>query len=278
VTPGDAATFQVTVGNTGPIVDELSLQVVGEPANWTTLDPPVQHLLPGARGTTTVHLQPPRRPTSTAGPTTIGLKVSSREDPTNPLIREGVVDVAPFENTVVSLQSPVARARTTASYLLRLSNQGNHAVAASAGAADPEGTLSFTVSPAEVAMQSGEDVTVTIRAHTGLLVIGRTRRVPFRITVLSDGPEPTTHEATFVQRPLLPWWLLPLAAIVGVALLSWLASLDPAAIAVLAAIAAAIVGVVRAVKKRRTPQIPGVTPPPGPTDTPPAPPPPPPPN
>lgn len=275
VTPGEEAVFPITVGNTGSLVDQVSLLVLGEPAGWAEVEPPVLHLLPGAEGHASVRLRPPRRPSCRAGSVTIGIKVVSREDPASAVIHEGVVEVGPFEDTAATLEPTVARARTGSEYHLTLSNQGNHAVLATVSAADPERVLSLSVAPTQLAMEPGQGGVASIRARARAIVIGRTRRLPFRVGVQVDGAEPTAVDATLVQQPLLPWWLLPVAAVVGVLLLLWLASLDPAALIVVLGIAAAAIGAVRAVLKRRRAASPPAAPP-GWPGGPPAPPPPPP--
>jgi hypothetical protein len=275
VTPGEEAVFPITVGNTGSLVDQVSLLVLGEPAGWAEVEPPVLHLLPGAEGQASVRLRPPRLPSCRAGSATIGIKVVSREDPASAVIHEGLVEVAPFEDTAATLQPTIARARTGAEYHLTLSNQGNHAVLATVSPSDPEGVLSLSVAPAQLAMEPGQGGVASIRARARAIVIGRTRRLPFRVGIQVDGAEPTAADATLVQQPLLPWWLLPVAAVVGVVFLLWLASLDPAALIVVLGMAAVAIGAVRvAVKRRRAVSRP-VTPP-GWPGGPPAPPPPPP--
>ena len=55
-----AATVEVRVRNTGTVVDEFTLDVLGDAAGWAAVEPPVLSLFPGAEGTANVVFRPPR--------------------------------------------------------------------------------------------------------------------------------------------------------------------------------------------------------------------------
>ena len=50
VEPGGTVTVAVKVRNTGTVVDEFVLDVLGDAAGWATVAPPAVNLFPGAEG------------------------------------------------------------------------------------------------------------------------------------------------------------------------------------------------------------------------------------
>src|SRR5205085_1351849 len=50
VEPGRSATCTLRVRNTGTVVDQLTLDVLGDAAAWATVSPPTLSLFPGADG------------------------------------------------------------------------------------------------------------------------------------------------------------------------------------------------------------------------------------
>jgi hypothetical protein len=47
-TPGDHATVQVRVRNSGSVVDQFNLEVLGDAKAWSTVDPPTLLFFPVA--------------------------------------------------------------------------------------------------------------------------------------------------------------------------------------------------------------------------------------
>ena len=48
VEPGAGASLEIRVRNTGQVVDQFSLDILGDAAPWTTVEPPSLSLFPGA--------------------------------------------------------------------------------------------------------------------------------------------------------------------------------------------------------------------------------------
>jgi hypothetical protein len=60
VDPGSTAAVPIRVRNTGSVVDQFTIQVLGEAAAWTVVAPPSVSLFPGAEETATITFTPPR--------------------------------------------------------------------------------------------------------------------------------------------------------------------------------------------------------------------------
>ena len=52
--PGGEVTCLVKVGNSGRVVDEFTISVVGSAAGYTVIEPPTLSLLPGTEGAAVV--------------------------------------------------------------------------------------------------------------------------------------------------------------------------------------------------------------------------------
>ena len=51
VAPGAQASVEIRIRNNGTVVDQFTLQVLGDAAAWATAEPPVVSLFPGAEQT-----------------------------------------------------------------------------------------------------------------------------------------------------------------------------------------------------------------------------------
>src|SRR4051812_45417499 len=101
VEPGATTTATMRVRNTGQVVDQFAIDVVGHCADWTTVEPKIVNLLPGSDVEVTITFAPARSPEVAAGVVPFGLRVISREDPAGSTVAEGSVEVAPFDDVQV---------------------------------------------------------------------------------------------------------------------------------------------------------------------------------
>lgn len=60
VRPGDEASCEITVRNTGHVVDSFHLEPLGALAAWMRVEPAQLPLMPGTEGTAVVYFEPPR--------------------------------------------------------------------------------------------------------------------------------------------------------------------------------------------------------------------------
>ena len=67
VEPGQTTTCQVSLANTGTIVEQFTIMMIGDVAPWTEADPPVVSLFPGGQQSVTLKFSPPRASTTRAG-------------------------------------------------------------------------------------------------------------------------------------------------------------------------------------------------------------------
>ncbi len=230
---GQEVTCSVVIRNSGGIVDQFVIDVVGEPGTWSTVEPATVNLLPEESTTVTVRFAPPRSADVPAGPSPFGVRVFSQEDPDGWVVEEGVIDVAGFADVTAEVVPPKVEAATRAKFKVAIDNRGNYPVVARLEAADPEGELDFRFQHTELLLEPDATTFVGLRARPrDRFLRGQPVRHRFQVSVTPAERPPVVAEATLVQRQLLPRWLVPaLIALLVLALLLagfWFAVLRPA--------------------------------------------------
>ena len=64
VTPGGSVDATVQVRNNGTLVDQFTVDVVGDAKEWTEIEPRIINLMPGQEGAVRVKFAPPRNSTA----------------------------------------------------------------------------------------------------------------------------------------------------------------------------------------------------------------------
>ena len=155
VLPGAVATCTVTVKNTGTVVDEFTIDVLGDAAAWAAAEPATFSLFPGAEGTATVVFRPPRAAATPAGELPFGVRARSQEDPAGSAVEEGVLDVGTFQDPFAELVPRTSRGSRGASHELAVDNRGNGRLNATVTAADQDQLLAFDVKPPGLVVEPG---------------------------------------------------------------------------------------------------------------------------
>jgi hypothetical protein len=232
VTPGAEAVAVVRVRNTGTVVDQFTIDVLGDAQPWAAAEPPVLSLFPGAEETARVLFRPPRSPEVPAGPTPFGIRVQSKEDPTGSVVEEGILDIEAFAETFAELAPRTSRGSRGAGHDLAIDNRGNSRLNATISAADPDRLLDFDVRPPGVVADPGTAAfaRVQVKARDSFWR-GTPKTRPFRVQVETPGAAPIGVDGTLLQEPILPPWFMRAVvgalALVVAALLFWLFFLQP---------------------------------------------------
>ena len=109
VEPGQTISIDIRVRNTGTVVDEFVLDVLGDAAGWAVVEPDSISLFPGAEGTAKAVCSPPRVASTPAGIVPFGLRARSREDPAGSAVEEGSVEVGAFQSPFAELVPRTSR-------------------------------------------------------------------------------------------------------------------------------------------------------------------------
>lgn len=232
VQPGTDVTTSLRVRNAGDVVDEFTFEVIGDAADWVSVEPPEVRLFPNAEQNVTVRFAPPRSPEAPAGPTPFGIRVASTEDPDRSVVEEGTIQVAPFSELFGELIPRVSKGRRKGTHDLALDNRSNHPVNVELVGYDQEDVLEVDVDPPQLQSEPGTAAFATVQVRPR----ERHWRGPaesraFQVEARPDSAAPLVVDGTMVQEAIIPSWL-PRAAmlllVVGLGLVAlWFAFLRP---------------------------------------------------
>src|SRR5262245_59268714 len=162
VQPGSQVALDCSITNTGQLVDEFHLQVLGEAARWAAVSEPIR-LMPGQEGVTRVVFSPPRAAATAAQAVIFGVQVSSTQDPEGTVVEEASLNVQAFADTSAELVPATSHGRRHARYELAIDNRGNQRLNAQLAAADAATALRFRFSPESVVVGPGNAAFARLR-------------------------------------------------------------------------------------------------------------------
>ncbi|MFI6226392.1 hypothetical protein ACIBCR_03610 [Micromonospora echinospora] len=232
VAPGGEVSCTVRVRNTASVVDQFTLDVVGDAGDWAEVEPPTMNLLPGTEEEARVTFRPPRSAKVPAGDVDFGVRVRGREDPDGSVVEESRVTVQPFVELAAELVPRTSHARRSGAHQLVVDNTGNTETTVEVLPTDPDLLLDFRVRPAAPVLRPGTATFVKLRVRPKKrFLLGPDRNLPFQVAVTRPDTEPITSDGMLVQRALLPAWsprVALVAVAVTVALVAlWFAVLKP---------------------------------------------------
>ncbi len=232
VTPGGEAVSEVRVRNSGTVVDQFTVEVLGDASAWAIVEPAVIPLFPGAEAVARIRFKPPKSSSVPARTVPFAVRIKSREDARASLVEEGTVEVGPFNDTFAELIPRTAKGRSRAHARLALDNRGNVRINARLTAADPDRKLNFTITPPALSSEPGTASFASVRmSPRQRFLTGPPKLNPYKVHVHQDGLPTITVDGTMQQEGLIPPWLIPaligLAALVLVLVLLWFVVLKP---------------------------------------------------
>ncbi|MGW4702116.1 COG1470 family protein [Streptomyces sp. NPDC004285] len=238
VTPGGTALTSLTVRNDGDIVEAYSLEVVGDCAAWTTVEPARVSLYPGTSETVTIRLAPPRSSQVRAGDVPLAVRVLPTEHPEAVRVPETVVHIEEFRELRTAAVPRRRRGWLRGRYRIAVRNEGNAPVRVGFAAGQPGEELKFDFKPTAQALEPGESAEVGLRVATGRpLWFGTAVTLPFTVDVTEDRDAEESRDPAlarppldveFVQIPVFPRWLLALLALIIALVVAWFALVRPA--------------------------------------------------
>ncbi|MFI9626651.1 hydrolytic protein [Streptomyces sp. NPDC052042] len=238
VSPGAEATTTLTVRNDGDIVEAYTLEVVGDCAAWSTVEPARVSLYPGTSEVVTVRLAPPRSPEVRAGETPLGVHVLPAERPESVAVPETAVVVEPFHELRARLDPRRRRGWWGARFRTSVQNRGNTPVDVVLTGTQAGEELRLAFSPDQRRLEPGESAEVGLRVRARKLIwFGKPATWPFEVEAAESAERdaedeqprrPETLSGEFAQLPVLPKWLLIVLAALLALLLAWFALVRPA--------------------------------------------------
>ena len=205
VLPGEEAVCRLQIRNTATIVEAYDLQVLGDPAEWTVIDPPVLTVYPGTEGSASIRFRPPRTGGPAAGDLNYAVRITPTEQPEHQVVPEGTVRVLPLLDTTAEIVPRTSHGRWWMTHEVAVDNRGNLPVSVTLTAADPDNRMAIAARPPTLMIRPGEAEFTKVRVRPRrLLWRGQPASQPFRVVVTpADAPE-IQLDATAIQKPLVP--------------------------------------------------------------------------
>jgi hypothetical protein len=218
VQAGGEQTVRLTFRNTGEVVDEFTLSVVGRASPWARITPESVNLFPGGVGEAVLRFTPPRDSSVLAGVVPYAVRVASSEDPVRSAVEEGTIEVMPFSSVQAEVRPETSYDRREGAHVVQLVNSGNRPEDISITASDSDLLLNLVVHPPMVAINAGSTAQVSIRVAPANEIAreGAVRR-PFSVRITDgDGRPVATLPAAFqlVRPKPRPRWPVILALLV----------------------------------------------------------------
>lgn len=198
VQPGGEGVAEVRIRNTGAVVDQFALNLVGQASAWARCDPPVISLFPNAEETVRVHFSPPRTSAVTAGLIHYGVRATCQEDREFSVVEEGSVQISGFSSIEARVVPRTSEGKRTANHRIEVTNTGNAVVDAEVWASDPDELLAIDVDPNHLSIEPGTTAVAKVKVAAVRGPTRSPRRIPFQVHVESAGP-PVEVEGAFEQ-------------------------------------------------------------------------------
>jgi hypothetical protein len=229
VQPGQTTTCQLNLANTGTIVEQFSILFLGDIAEWTTCDPPVISLFPGAQQTATITFAPPRHHTTVAGAVPFAVKVIPSNEPEESVTEEGLINVGGFTDIGAELLPRQVMGRVSGRQKLAIDSRGNVPVPVAVNAVDGADALKFKIDQPQLTTAPGAAHFVRIKIKPRKRFWrGPAKVKPYQVHVEAEGEKPLSLDGSFNQRAVLPAWAYLLAGLALALLLLWFLVLKPA--------------------------------------------------
>ena len=229
VEPGNVATVRIKVQNTGQIVDEFAIDVLGDPGAWSSSAPPMVRLFPGQEEVATITFRPPRAADVRSGELPFAVRVQPRQEPQGSTVEEGTLSVGAFVEAGAELIPRNSRGSRSGAHEIALDNRGNASLQATLTAADQDKQLDFKFSPASMVVGAGTAGFARLRVRPKQTFWrGVPKSRPFQVQVQPEGKAPISLDGTLIQGPLIGPWVLPvtlgiIGALIAVTVLWFLA-------------------------------------------------------
>jgi len=213
LTPGEPTTLRVALGNGTGIPQRTTLTFEGAPAGWLAEMPGETLVAPGAVEELALTVTATRDAHEPAGEYPVVVRAVPRAGATGAASVRTLWTLRPFTAGTLTLAPAEERGTQT----IRLHNQGNAAqrYRLSVVAAAP---LTATLDPATLDLDPDERATATVHLTVPRRLIGRTTQGAFTVEAHVAGAEPLRATGSFVQPARVPFWALPMALLVLLAL------------------------------------------------------------
>lgn len=173
VPPGGSGEIPIDVVNTGTVIDGVSAQVLGLPAEHTSSRPSVLALFPDATGQLVVRLDLPS--SFPAGTHPITVQVTGEAGTAGAAHHDVDVVVATRPELALTAAPTTIRARRRATFEVQVANRGNVPLDVALRATDSDRSLAATLTPSTLSLAPGATATCAVRVQGPRQLLGPDR-------------------------------------------------------------------------------------------------------
>jgi hypothetical protein len=233
IAPGTSLTLPLTVHNLGDETESYTIVPAGLSASWTTITPGNLTLFGGSQEVIDVTISPPALSSTTAGPTSIAIRIIPLGDSDDAVVAEATLVVEPFDDCRIVALQPIQRARHRATYEFMVENHGNTVASCRLHLVDSTERVDGDFDPPAVGVGPGAATLVRLKARAARSGFRRaTRTLDFEVEAGRQGLPPVAAPMSLVQSPTIPGAVLArvaaVVALVAAAVLAWFAVIEPA--------------------------------------------------
>lgn len=222
LTPGMPSVLRMTLHNYSDNVDHLKVEVRGVPETWIQGPAPEPQLLPNGRTPVALNINVPRTPENRAGPYPVMLYARSRSRPNEAGVAQATWNVQSFTEHRLELKPRRVVGWRKGSYNLTLTNAGNVPSRYTLTGEDDEQALDFGLSQEAVALEPGAALKHRLTVRGPARWLGAAQPRSFSIHARTEKrSESQTSSAQFVQRPLIPTWIVPIVLLAALGFFYW---------------------------------------------------------
>jgi hypothetical protein len=231
--PGDTLTLPLTVHNLGDETESYTIVPAGLTASWTNITPGNLTLFGGSQDVIDVTISPPALSSTTAGPTSIAIRVIPLGDSDDAVVAEATLVIDAFDDCRIVPLQPIQRTRHRANFEFMVENHGNTVTSCRLHLVDPTDRVDGDFDPPAVGVGPGAATLVRLKARAARGGFRRaTRTLDFEVEAGRQGLPPVAAPMSLVQSPTVPGAVLArVAAVVGLvaaAALAWFVVVEPA--------------------------------------------------
>jgi hypothetical protein len=232
VRPGESVSLALSVENLGEHTETYTLLPSGLTAAWTTITRPNVTLFGGSRDVIEVVVRPPTIHTTSAGPTSLAVRVIPSQAVDDTVVAEAMLDVGAFDDRRIAVLQPLQRARRRATYEFMVENHGNNLASCRLHLVDASNRVDGSFDPPAVGVAPGSSSLVRLHLRAqGSFFRRADRRLDFDIEASEPEHEPALGHAALIQPPTIPagflWRAAGVAAVVLVAAIAWATIVRP---------------------------------------------------
>jgi len=218
VDPGSSITTALSIKNLADSTKSYTIIPSGLHAGWLRVDKGNLTLFAGSLEVIDVVITPPRLPTTTAGPTVVGVRVVPTSDPDDASIAETTLAIGSFDDRRVTALQTVMRARRRANYEFMVENHGNSLASCRLRLVDASRRIDGEFDPPAVGVTPGGASLVRFKARARRGLFRRdTRTLDFEVEAEQPDHDPSSTALALVQPPTIP--RAAIGRLAGVALL-----------------------------------------------------------